>query len=238
MAQVTQLIQKANHNRSVASTAMNAQSSRSHSVFTMYLTGINRGEGLEATGELHLVDLAGSERLARSQATGARLKETQAINKSLSCLADVFFNISQKSSHIPFRNSKLTYLLQNCFGKDGKTMMFVNLSPTAASAHETLCSLRFASKVNQCTLGKPSKQVKKISDSSSGSGKNPGGGRGTGSSSRHMKKPRIAWEAKPPASAPVSPNKPVRARAGASKRAASRGRGRQTSHKRVKSTTT
>eukprot|EP00466_Bigelowiella_natans_P015931 jgi/Bigna1/34079/e_gw1.4.233.1 len=162
MEAVADLIVQANKARSVAATKMNIQSSRSHSVFTMYLTGTNKKQGLEATGQLHLCDLAGSERLSRSQVTGDRLKETQAINKSLSCLSDVFFNIAQKSPHIPYRNSKLTYLLQNCFGKDGKTMMFVNLSPTMQSQNETICSLRFASKVNQCQLGKPTKQVKRV----------------------------------------------------------------------------
>mmetsp|Transcript_994 Transcript_994/g.1722 ORF Transcript_994/g.1722 Transcript_994/m.1722 type:complete len:202 (+) Transcript_994:3-608(+) len=165
MERVKDLMAMANKNRSVASTAMNMHSSRSHSVFTMYLTGINQKQGLEATGTLHLCDLAGSERLSRSQVTGARLKETQAINKSLSCLSDVFFNIAQKSPHIPFRNSKLTYLLQKCFGKDGKTMMFVNLSPTLESYNESLCSLRFAAKVNTCQLGKPTKQIKRLAGS-------------------------------------------------------------------------
>jgi kinesin family member C1 len=91
-----------------------------------------------------MVDLAGSERLDRSGAASDKklLKETQAINKSLSCLADVFTALGNKAAHIPFRNSKLTYLLQDCLSGDGKALMMVNCSPTAASVQETICSLR------------------------------------------------------------------------------------------------
>lgn len=99
------------------------------------------------------MDLAGSERTERSGATGERMKEACAINKSLSCLSDVFHAISNNQKHIPYRNSKLTHLLAPCLGGDGKTLMFVNVSPEAASAEETLCSLRFASQVNSCELG-------------------------------------------------------------------------------------
>jgi kinesin family protein C1 len=96
--------------------------------------------------------------------TGDRLKETQAINKSLSCLADVFQSLATKSKHVPYRNSKLTYLLQQCFSAQGKTMMMVNLSPAVSNSGESLCSLRFAAKVNQTELGKPTKQVKSSID--------------------------------------------------------------------------
>jgi kinesin family protein C1 len=105
-------------------------------------------------GTLNLVDLAGSERLERSNATGQTAKEAMAINKSLSSLTDVFAAIGEKSSHVPFRNSKLTYLLQPCFSGDGKTLMVVNISPTEESVQESMCSLRFASHVNKCELGK------------------------------------------------------------------------------------
>jgi kinesin family protein C1 len=140
---------------------MNEVSSRSHSIFTLHLTGENERSGLTLEGQLNLCDLAGSERLSRSHATGAQLKETQAINKSLSSLTDVFAAIGQKNSHIPFRNSKLTYLLQNCLSGDGKTLMMVNLSPTVASRQESICSLRFAQNVNKCELGKPTKNMSK-----------------------------------------------------------------------------
>ncbi|DAZ94751.1 TPA: hypothetical protein N0F65_011567 [Lagenidium giganteum] len=154
MDTVEVLMEKASRARSVACTDMNAQSSRSHSVFTLHLQGTNETEGIVLDGKLNLVDLAGSERASRSNVSGDRLRETQAINKSLSCLADVFTAIGNKSSHIPFRNSKLTYLLQTSLSGDGKTLMLVNLSPTPESANETLCSLRFAQQVNQCELEK------------------------------------------------------------------------------------
>ncbi|KAF1328885.1 Kinesin-like protein, partial [Globisporangium splendens] len=102
MEQVEALMERASRARSVACTDMNAQSSRSHSVFTLHLQGVNEAEGVSLDGKLNLVDLAGSERASRSNVSGDRLKETQAINKSLSCLADVFTAIGNKSSHPTF----------------------------------------------------------------------------------------------------------------------------------------
>ncbi|KUF82511.1 Kinesin-2 [Phytophthora nicotianae] len=97
--QVEVLMERASRARSVACTDMNAQSSRSHSVFTLHLQGVNEKDGVMLNGQLNLVDLAGSERASRSNVSGDRLKETQAINKSLSCLADVFNAIGNKASH-------------------------------------------------------------------------------------------------------------------------------------------
>lgn len=102
---------------------------------------------------MNLVDLAGSERLNDSGATGSRQKETQAINKSLSSLGDVFVALSNKSQHVPYRNSELTKLLRPCLGGDGKTLMMLNLSPAPASYQQSLCSLRFGSKVNGVDMG-------------------------------------------------------------------------------------
>ena len=161
MQQLQTLMNVAARARSVASTKMNAVSSRSHSVFMLKLQGYNEDSGAEVQGALNLCDLAGSERLDRSGANSdmKRLKETQAINKSLSCLGDVFNALAQKSSHVPYRNSKLTYLLQDCLSGDGKALMFVNLSPTNLSSNESLCSLRFAQRVNQVELGKATKHI-------------------------------------------------------------------------------
>lgn len=152
-AEVMSLLGKAAHNRAVAETQCNERSSRSHSVFTLRLVGENSITTEKVDGLLNLIDLAGSERLSQSGSTGDRLKETQAINKSLSSLGDVIYALANKEAHVPFRNSKLTYLLQHSLGGNCKTLMFVNVSPARSNFQETLCSLRFATKVNACQIG-------------------------------------------------------------------------------------
>ncbi|KAL4332878.1 hypothetical protein GQ457_07G028580 [Hibiscus cannabinus] len=159
ITEISSLLRQAAQSRSVGRTQMNEQSSRSHMVFTLRISGINEGTEQQVQGVLNLIDLAGSERLSKSGATGDRLRETQAINKSLSCLSDVIFALAKKEDHVPFRNSKLTYLLQPCLGGDSKTLMFVNVSPEPSSVGESLCSLRFAARVNACEIGVPRRQM-------------------------------------------------------------------------------
>ncbi|VVB15958.1 unnamed protein product [Arabis nemorensis] len=157
--EVSFLLDHAARNRSVGKTQMNEQSSRSHFVFTLRISGVNESTEQQVQGVLNLIDLAGSERLSKSGSTGDRLKETQAINKSLSSLGDVIFALAKKEDHVPYRNSKLTYLLQPCLGGDSKTLMFVNIAPESSSTGESLCSLRFAARVNACEIGTPRRQT-------------------------------------------------------------------------------
>jgi kinesin family protein C1 len=161
MAMVNSILKCAARARTVASTKMNDRSSRSHSVFTLDIAGKNIESGAVTAGSLHLVDLAGSERLCGlDDAIDPRqLKETTNINKSLSCLGDVFSALASEANHVPYRNSKLTYLLQNCLGGDGKACMVVNLSPADTSSNESMHSLRFAQRVSQIELGSGSKKV-------------------------------------------------------------------------------
>ncbi|KAF1344493.1 kinesin motor domain-containing protein [Delphinella strobiligena] len=159
---VNEILEQASRNRKVSATAANSRSSRSHSVFILKLTGENSITGERSEGTLNLVDLAGSERLGHSQATGDRLKETQNINKSLSCLGDVIGALGQgkDAKHIPYRNSKLTYLLQYSLGGNSKTLMFVMISPLQAHLSETLTSLKFATKVHNTHIGTAKQQTK------------------------------------------------------------------------------
>jgi len=160
--QMDEIMHLATKHRSVGRTNMNNNSSRSHSVFTLHLTAKHPVQRKAIRGTLNLVDLAGSERLSRSGATGDRAKETMCINKSLSSLTDVFVACGKKSNFIPYRNSKLTYLLQPSLSGNGKTLMIVNVSPTEESFQETLYALRFAANVNKCELGKPKRSIEDI----------------------------------------------------------------------------
>ncbi|KAH7511832.1 hypothetical protein FEM48_Zijuj12G0024300 [Ziziphus jujuba var. spinosa] len=139
-------------NRVVSSTAVNNRSSRSHSVLTVHVHGKDASGG-KLRSCLHLVDLAGSERVDKSEVTGERLKEAQYINKSLSCLGDVITALAQKNSHIPYRNSKLTLLLQDSLGGHAKTLMFAHVSPEEDSFGETVSTLKFAQRVSTVELG-------------------------------------------------------------------------------------
>ncbi|GFV52363.1 kinesin-like protein KIF17 [Trichonephila clavipes] len=141
-------------NRSVGATLMNADSSRSHSIFTIHLEMLemeNCGEHIKQ-GKLNLVDLAGSERQAKTGATGDRLKEATKINLSLSALGNVISAlVDGKSKHIPYRDSKLTRLLQDSLGGNTKTLMVACLSPADNNYDETLSTLRYANRAKNIT---------------------------------------------------------------------------------------
>lgn len=150
---VIELMQTGHGNRAMSATALNERSSRSHSVVTIHVRGQDLKTGNTLRGALHLVDLAGSERVDRSAVTGDRLKEAQHINKSLAALGDVIFSLSQKNAHVPYRNSKLTQVLQTSLGGHAKTLMFVQVNPDVTSYTETLSTLKFAERVSGVELG-------------------------------------------------------------------------------------
>ncbi|XP_047260840.1 kinesin-like protein KIN-14L, partial [Capsicum annuum] len=149
---VIHLMKLGDVNRAVGSTAMNNRSSRSHSVLTVHVHGEDTSGNIIHSC-LHLVDLAGSERVDKSEVTGDSLKEAQHINKSLSCLGDVIIALAQKNSHIPYRNSKLSLLLQNSLGGHTKTLMFAHVSPEGDFFGETISTLKFAQRVLSVELG-------------------------------------------------------------------------------------
>ncbi|XP_074738280.1 kinesin-like protein KIFC3 isoform X1 [Strix uralensis] len=146
-------------NRATECTNLNEHSSRSHALLIITVRGLDRSTGLRTTGKLNLVDLAGSERVGRSGAEGSRLREAQHINKSLSALGDVIYALRSRQGHVPFRNSKLTYLLQDSLSGDSKTLMMVQVSPVEKNTSETLCSLKFAERVRSVELGPVSRKA-------------------------------------------------------------------------------
>merc|ERR1719181_2664546 len=138
-----QVMAAGQRNRSVGSTMMNAESSRSHSIFTITIETAE-GERVRA-GKLNMVDLAGSERQSKTGATGETLKEATKINLSLSALGNVISAlVDGKSAHIPYRDSKLTRLLQDSLGGNTKTVMVANVGPADYNFEETLSTLRYA----------------------------------------------------------------------------------------------
>ena len=177
------LFQRGNKHRTTGSTKMNATSSRSHAIFTLYIQQESQ-EGVKKVCKMNLIDLAGSERAASTGATGQRLKEGAQINKSLSALGQVIHALgmvkkgsgeaaatgaggdggnddgavsktkkgpprASSHSHIPYRDSKLTRLLQDSLGGNSVTMMIANISPATINLSETLSSLRFASRAKE-----------------------------------------------------------------------------------------
>ncbi|KAK9152324.1 hypothetical protein Syun_010633 [Stephania yunnanensis] len=150
---VLDLMKIGHRNRAVGATALNERSSRSHSVLTVHVHGRELVSGSVLRGCLHLVDLAGSERVDKSEAVGERLREAQHINRSLSALGDVISSLAQKSKHIPYRNSKLTQVLQDALGGQAKTLMFVHINPDVESIGETISTLKFAERVASIELG-------------------------------------------------------------------------------------
>ncbi|KAG7383000.1 hypothetical protein PHYPSEUDO_004179 [Phytophthora pseudosyringae] len=164
--QTLKLFEAANKKRQVGATKMNAESSRSHSIFSLLVESYNKTTKATTIGKLSLVDLAGSERAGKTGATAERLKEAQAINKSLSALGDVISALSTNEKFIPYRNNKLTQLMQDSLGGNAKTLMFVNISPADYNQEETATSLTYASRVklitNNANKNSESEQVNRL----------------------------------------------------------------------------
>ena len=168
---IEKIIKLGQENRSVGSHNFNEHSSRSHLVVTVYIeqsvpegkardnNKAEAGKMSHRTSLLHLIDLAGSERLDKTGASGDRLREAQSINKSLSALGDVIAALGHrqngkgKQKHVPYRNSKLTWLLSNSLNGNSKVLMLVCVSPTLMCTNESMCSLQFAQRCRNTKLG-------------------------------------------------------------------------------------
>lgn len=142
--EVYDLMRVGNMNREVAATNMNQGSSRSHSMFMITVTQNNTKDLSAKIGKLYLVDLAGSEKVSKTGAEGKRLDEAKNINKSLTTLGMVIYALTDgKSTHIPYRDSKLTRVLQDSLGGNSKTCLIITCSPSPLNEMETISTLRF-----------------------------------------------------------------------------------------------
>ena len=151
---VLALVEDGSKRRAIGQTDMNAHSSRSHAVVTLHIESWDKDDeerfGLKRS-ELHLIDLAGSERQKSTNAEGGRLKEGAAINLSLTALGNVISALTEGAnrSHVPYRDSKLTRLLQNSLGGNSVTVMLCNASPAQLNAEETTSALQFAARTKK-----------------------------------------------------------------------------------------
>lgn len=156
-AQIEKLMDEGYENRSVGSTQMNATSSRAHTIITIEIKQVifEGGRKLEKFSVINLVDLAGSEKAGQTGATGDRLKEGCAINKSLTVLGQCISTLADKAigkaqgTVVPYRDSALTRILQNALGGNSKTIMVCALSPASINYEETLSTLRYAERAKK-----------------------------------------------------------------------------------------
>lgn len=142
--EVYEVMRRGGAARATAATNMNQESSRSHSIFVITITQKNVETGSAKSGQLFLVDLAGSEKVGKTGASGQTLEEAKKINRSLSALGMVINSLTDgKSTHIPYRDSKLTRILQESLGGNSRTTLIINCSPSSYNDAETLSTLRF-----------------------------------------------------------------------------------------------
>lgn len=150
-AQLKSVLQRGLAHRAVAANVYNVESSRSHLIFTIGVTSFNPETNETRRGKILLCDLGGSERLKKTEVTGETKKEAIEINKSLTALGNVIEAVAKKKKHIPYRNHKLTQILQDSLGGTAKTLMFVNCSPAKSCIDETLVSLKYATGARKVT---------------------------------------------------------------------------------------
>ncbi|XP_015610457.1 kinesin-like protein Klp61F [Cephus cinctus] len=153
-AEVYKILEKGSEKRQTAATLMNAHSSRSHTVFSITVhikENTVDGEELLKTGKLNLVDLAGSENVGRSGAVDRRAREAGSINQSLLTLGRVITSLVERAPHIPYRESKLTRLLQESLGGRTKTSIIATISPSSINLEETLSTLDYAYRAKNIT---------------------------------------------------------------------------------------
>lgn len=144
--EMAKVVQTGLSHRKTKATNMNAHSSRSHLLLMISLQMVDRSSGLQRSGKITIVDLAGSERIAKSGVTGEAQREAIEINKSLTALGDVMMAFTSNSKLIPYRNHKLTQLMQDSLGGSAKTLMFVNIAPETSNVDETINALKYASR--------------------------------------------------------------------------------------------
>lgn len=152
--EMLRLMSEGNSNRAVSSTRMNADSSRSHSVFLVSTEQKDTLTGMKKAGQMFLVDLAGSEMVGKTHASGQTLEEAKMINKSLSALGNVIKALIGGTSHVPYRDSKLTRVLQDSLGGNAKTSLIIACSMSLYNVDETISTLRFGARA-KCIKNKP-----------------------------------------------------------------------------------
>jgi kinesin family protein 5 len=147
-------------NRTIAATRMNDRSSRSHSIFVMTIAQKDLGSGTTKTSRIYFVDLAGSEKIAKTEVTGKQLEEAKNINKSLTALGIVINTLAEgkKGVHVPYRDSKLTRLLQDSLGGNAMATLLIACSMNSYNDKETLTTLRFGQRA-KCIKNKPKENV-------------------------------------------------------------------------------
>ncbi|KAJ8729084.1 hypothetical protein PYW07_006780 [Mythimna separata] len=143
-AEMVRVMRAGNRNRAAGRTDMNEHSSRSHAVFLVTIETAHRKTNRIRVGKLNLVDLAGSERQRKTGASAERLREASRINQALSSLGNVISALAENSPHVPYRDSKLTRILQDSLGGNSKTIMIANIGPASYNYDETITTLRYA----------------------------------------------------------------------------------------------